>query len=87
MSIHEDDMELPDFAVIIAACKREMANKYGEYGNSWKFKELSDKPFWDDRLQGEVTEVMQAKNKFDEMEELIDVINIAAMRFTRLNEK
>lgn len=80
------DIEFPDFDIIKRIAIKKIERNFGKYGNSWKYNIL-DRRFWNDRLEGEVLAVKQTKNPYDEMEELIDIINIAAMRFDNLREK
>ncbi|MGI0021458.1 MAG: hypothetical protein ACRD9Q_01225 [Nitrososphaeraceae archaeon] len=82
----QEEIKYPDFEIIVKACIRKMKEAFSKYGNTWSTMKWN-KQDWEARLEEEWAEVKQAENKYDEMEELIDVINIAAMRFTRLNEK
>jgi hypothetical protein len=77
------DCKQPNWKSILEKCKEKIESKYSEYGNSWVGDFFFD---WKSRLQGEVNEVEQYSDLSQEekIAELIDVINICAMRITNL---
>jgi hypothetical protein len=77
------DCKQPNWNSILEKCKEKIELKYPEYGNSWVDDFFFD---WKSRLQGEVNEVEQYSDLSQEekIAELIDVINICAMRITNL---
>lgn len=70
----------PDWERIVRLCKAKIEEKYPEYGNSWTEKRTLS--WWQDRLGGEISEVIKSKYSPEQRQkEIIDAINILAMMF------
>lgn len=73
----------PDFERIIGMCKRQMDEKFKQYGNSWTDGEISWS-WWEKRLKGEVKEIFESFQSPEQTQkEIADAISILAMMFHR----
>lgn len=76
--LEEDGRIDPDYDGIIPLCKKEMADKFRSYGNSWL--ELDD-IYWKERIVNEADEYSKANTIEAEKRKLVNIINMAAMAF------
>jgi hypothetical protein len=83
----QEEIHYPYFELLIKDCKNFMLKKFPEYKNSWENIKYIDSSiegvnFWNERLDGEYQELLEAKSDAEKYKELIDMINICSMMAT-----
>ena len=79
-----DFIHFPLFEEIIHVCKNKIEDNYPKYRNSWVTK--IDDDYWNKRIEGEFSEVVAAYSISERQQELIDLINVAAMALETCEE-
>lgn len=82
--MNHDEIHYPDFDLLIKDCKILMEKKFPRYKNSWENIHYIDSSikginFWNERLDGEYNELLEAKSNSEKYKELIDMINVCSM--------
>lgn len=75
---------------LVSECNKIVIEKFSKYGNSWKARGydnyLYSNYFWNQRLENEVKEFLEAEGYANKKKELLNIVNVCRMIYPALEK-